>query len=114
MKCPECREEFGYLHLNDRVETKNCTVFKCPSCSVELNNLSLLKISRRQDFFIYGGVIVLIMVLVIESIFSEDAMSTLSVVIILTICPLSILFGYLEMRKIDSSYYNLADKHNDI
>jgi DNA-directed RNA polymerase subunit RPC12/RpoP len=113
MKCPECEEDFGYLHLTDRVKTKDYTKFKCPNCSVKLNNMSLLKISKRQDFFIYGGLVVLIFVLAVESIFFEGAMSTLSVVIILTICPISILLGYLEMRKIDSSYYNLADKHND-
>ncbi|MBW3514620.1 hypothetical protein KO537_07785 [Shewanella sp. NKUCC01_JLK] len=114
MKCPVCSEEFGYLRLKDLEKTKKETLFHCPKCSQKLSNSSLLEIQRKVDFFIYGGLVFLMVVLGIEYIVSGESMSTVSTILIMTICPISLLLGYLQIKKIDTAEYRKAGEKNAI
>ena len=112
--CPICNEKFGYLHLSDLVKTCSGIEFNCPSCSQKLNNLPLVKIQRKIDFFIYGALSLLLTILAIEWVLEGDSMSIFSISLILTACPACLLLGYLQMKKLDVSEYQIMRKNNDI
>ncbi|OCW98466.1 hypothetical protein [Alishewanella sp. HH-ZS] len=109
MKCPVCSEEFGYLRLDNLEKVKKETFFNCPKCGQRLSNSPLLEIQRKMDFFIYGALTLLIVLLGVEYITPGDSMSLLSTVIILTICPILLLLGILQMNKMDTTEYRKID-----
>lgn len=114
MKCPVCFEQFGYLLLQDLEKTKQETLFHCPKCSQKLSNSSLLEIQKKVGFFIYGGLIFLIVVLGIEYIIPGESMSTTSTILIITVCPISLLLGYFKIKNMGTAEYRKADEKNSI
>ncbi len=114
MKCPECSQEFGYLLLKDLEKTKQETLFHCPKCSQKLSNSPLLKIQKKVDFFIYGALIFLMVVLGIEYIIPGESMSTISIILIITICPVSLLLGYVQIKNMDKAEYRKVGEKNVI
>ncbi len=111
MKCPLCEEEFGYLRLHDLEKFKSHTEFHCPKCKSRLDNTPVLKISRRVNFYIYGGLLVLILLLAFEYLFAPiENMITWSAITLIGGCLLRV---YIESGKYDSAYYQVASAKRD-
>ena len=109
MKCPKCGEEFGYLHLEERVKEGNHYLFYCPHCSCHLSNASISQSSRKQMvLFVSAGVVLLAIVAGIDLLNIGGELGLIATWVGVSISVLLLLIGCLEVKRFSSLCYDRA------
>ena len=109
MKCPNCEEEFGYLHLEEKVKEGDHYLFSCPHCSCHLSSAPISRSSRKQMvLFVSAGVLLLVIVAGIDMLNVGVKFGIIATWIGVSLSGLLLLIGYLEVRRFSSLSYDRA------
>jgi DNA-directed RNA polymerase subunit RPC12/RpoP len=101
MNCPECNHEFGYLHLDKLEQVGKLTEFECPNCGQRLNNRPIKEITQKANWYIYGGLTLFVLLLLINYLIYDDQVKGIIKYLLIFVGSASCLLGYLQYGKLD-------------
>ena len=105
IKCPSCKESFGYLKLETLSKVGNHLEFNCPSCQIKLNDIPVKKVSNLMTIYFVGAAIFLMLGVCFENYIANTILGIPSVYITIGGTLTLMVFGYLKMKKLDVGTY---------
>ncbi|TMO84185.1 hypothetical protein [Pseudoalteromonas spongiae] len=105
MNCPDCNHEFGYLHLDKLEKVGKLTEFNCPKCAQRLNNRPIKDITHKASWYIYGGLTLLLTLLLINYLLYGEQINNIIKYLLLIVGVSSCLLGYMQYGKLNKMLF---------